>query len=198
MKLTIPGAMAVLDSGEVCVDGVIGPGHVSAVTGSGVWSFLPSKYGIPIAICGFESLDLLTGICALLDMIEHGECRLVNTYARAVKPGGNLLAQKTVEEVFSIVNAEWRGFGVLPASGLELRANYSRFDAVLRFGLERVPSRSHPLCRCGDVLRAVCEPHECPAFGLACTPGKPLGPCMVSAEGACAAYWTYGESTSSI
>jgi hydrogenase expression/formation protein HypD len=195
-KLTPPATLAILDSGEVALDGVIGPGHVTTVIGSDAWCFLPDDYGMPCAIAGFEPLDLLRAILALVTMAEAGDPRVDNTYARSVRAGGNPSAQQAIERVFEVADAEWRGFGTIPRSGLQLRDVYGRFDAGHRFPIEIAPAREPPGCRCGDVLRGVLLPPECPLFAKTCTPQSPIGPCMVSAEGACAAYYRYGERPS--
>ncbi|MFA6234800.1 MAG: hydrogenase formation protein HypD [Bacteroidota bacterium] len=191
MKLTIPGARALLSMGEIKVDGVIGPGHVSSIIGSDAWRFLPYEYGIPVAISGFETLDLLAATDALLRMIEEGKPDLVNCYSRIVKPGGNQKAWSAVQQVFETRTASWRGFGDIPASGLRVREEFAHFDADRRFDIHIEPAAEHPACRCGEVLRGVATPPECKVFGTVCTPEHPLGPCMVSSEGSCAAYFHY-------
>ncbi len=191
-KLTPPATRAILDAGEVALDGIIGPGHVTTVIGSDAWHFLPQRYAIPVAVAGFEPLDILRTVLALVEMVEEGRPRVVNTYARSVRPEGNVAALKVLEQVFEVADVEWRGFGVVPASGLRLRDSYARFDAALVFPVDVVPARDPPGCRCGEILRGVLLPTECPLFGRACTPQSPIGPCMVSAEGACAAYFRYG------
>ena len=195
-KLTPPATLAILDAGEVALDGVIGPGHVTTVIGADAWRFLPEKYGIPCAVAGFEPLDLLRAILALVTMAEEDDPRVDNTYIRSVRRAGNPSAQQALERVFKVADAEWRGFGTVPQSGLQVRDEYKRFDAGRRFSVEVAPAREPPGCRCGDVLRGVLLPVECPLFAKACTPQKPIGPCMVSAEGACAAYYRYGERPS--
>jgi hydrogenase expression/formation protein HypD len=195
-KLTPPATVAILDAGDVALDGVIGPGHVTTVIGSDAWCFLPEDYGMPCAVAGFEPLDLLRAILALVMMAEDGDPGVDNTYARSVKAGGNPSAQRAIERVFEVAAAEWRGFGTIPQSGLQLRDTYGRFDASRLFSVEVPPAHEPPGCRCGDVLRGVLLPPECPLFARACTPQSPIGPCMVSAEGACAAYYRYGERPS--
>jgi hydrogenase expression/formation protein HypD len=191
MKLTTPGARALLDAGEVRIDGVIGPGHVSSIIGADAWRFLPEEHRIPVAIAGFEPLDLLASIDALLRMHERGEASIVNEYTRIVKPGGNEKAWGAVLETFTVNDASWRGFGVLPASGLRVREEYAEFDAERRFDLDVPATVEHHACRCGDVLRGLIEPPACAVFAAGCTPEHPLGPCMVSSEGSCAAYYNY-------
>jgi len=191
-KLTPPATHAILKAGEVALDGIIGPGHVTTVIGSDAWRFLPEDYGIPCAVAGFEPLDILRAVLALVEMAEEGRPDVANTYARSVRPEGNVAAQQAMEQVFEVADAEWRGLGTIPASGLQLRETYARFDAACAFPLEVPPAREPPGCRCGDVLRGVLLPTECSLFAQVCTPQSPIGPCMVSAEGACAAYYRYG------
>lgn len=191
-KLTPPATRAILDAGEVALDGIIGPGHVTTVIGAKAWRFLPEEYGIPCAVAGFEPLDVLQAILALVEMAEDGRPAVVNAYRRSVTHGGNRLAQEAMARVFQVVEASWRGFGPIPESGLDLRPEYARFDARQAFPMEAPPAREPPGCRCGEVLRGVLFPDECPLFGRACTPQSPVGPCMVSAEGACAAYYRFG------
>jgi len=191
-KLTPPATRAILDAGEVALDGIIGPGHVTTIIGSMAWDFLPREYGIPCAIAGFEPVDLLRAVLALVEMVEEGRPAVANTYARSVTPEGNRLAQQAMEQVFEVAEAQWRGFGPIPQSGLRLRAEYARFDAARAFPQEIAEAREHPACRCGQVLRGVARPTDCPLFGRVCTPQNPVGPCMVSAEGACAAHFQFG------
>jgi hydrogenase expression/formation protein HypD len=190
-KLTPPATRAILDSGQVALEGVIGPGHVTTIIGSDAWRFLPREYGIPFAVAGFEPLDILRAVLSLVSMVEEGRAEVDNAYPRSVRPEGNVAARQALERVFEIGDAEWRGFGTIPASGLRVREAYAGFDAGGAFQVEVPPSREPPGCRCGDVLRGVLLPPECPLFARACTPRGPVGPCMVSAEGACAAYYRY-------
>ncbi|MBR9976621.1 MAG: hydrogenase formation protein HypD [Bacteroidetes bacterium] len=198
MKLTIPGAKALLGAGDVHVDAVIGPGHVASIIGSDAWRFLPEDYGIPVAISGFETLDLLMATDALLRMIEEKSPDLVNAYSRIVRPEGNRKAWGMVEQVFDTRDTSWRGFGVLPDSGLALRESFSEFDADIRFNISIEESAEHPACRCGEVLRGVVTPLDCNVFGTSCTPESPLGPCMVSSEGSCAAYYHYQRVSTAV
>lgn len=192
-KLTPPATRAILDAGEVHLSGIIGPGHVTTVIGLEAWRFLPQKYGVPCAIAGFEPLDILRAILALVEMVETGKPDVANTYPRSVRPQGNPVALNATERVFEVAEAEWRGIGTLPASGLRLREEYAPYDAARAFPVEVAPAREPPGCRCGDVLRGALKPTECPLFARVCTPQNPVGPCMVSAEGACAAYYQYGR-----
>ncbi len=190
-KLTPPATRAILDSGEVVLDGIIGPGHVTAIIGSDAWRFLPDEYGIPCAIGGFEPVDILRAVLVLVERIEEGRAEVDNAYSRTVTAEGNTAAQAVLQQVFYVGEAQWRGFGPIPASGLFLRDEYAAFDAARTFPVEVEPARENPACRCGEILRGVIRPTECPLFGRVCTPSNPVGPCMVSAEGACAAYYQY-------
>jgi len=191
-KLTPPATRAILNAGEVALDGIIGPGHVTTIIGADAWRFLPDDHGIPCAIAGFEPLDILRAVLALVEMAEEGRPGVANAYARSVRPEGNVVACQTLGRVFEVADTEWRGFGTVPASGLRLREAYARFDAARVFPMEVPPTREPPGCRCGEVLRGVLLPTECSLFAQVCTPQSPIGPCMVSAEGACAAYYQYG------
>ena len=193
-KLTPPATRAILDAGEVQLSGIIGPGHVTSIIGARAWKFLPAEYGMPCAISGFEPLDILQAVAALVDMVMTGEAAVRNEYARGVRQDGNAVAQDLLKRVFQVVGAEWRGLGLVPASGLALREEYRSFDALVRFPVEVEPGEEPRGCRCGDVLRGLIAPTECPLFGRVCTQDNPVGPCMVSGEGACAAFLQYGES----
>lgn len=193
-KLTPPATRAILDDGEVAVNGIIGPGHVTTIIGADAWGFLPSDYGVPVAIAGFEPLDILRAVADLVDMIEDGQPAVSNTYARSVTPQGNLAAQEIMDRVFQVSAAQWRGLGAVPASGLSFRPEFASFDAGRIFDVDPGPTREHKGCRCGDVLRGTLAPPECPLFAKTCTPARPIGPCMVSGEGACAAYYQFGLS----
>ncbi|MFQ6618391.1 MAG: hydrogenase formation protein HypD, partial [Fidelibacterota bacterium] len=182
MKLTVPVMKALLNLGEVKIDGVIGPGHVSTVIGSNAWNFLPDDFGIPCVVSGFEPLDILRSVEILVQLIEGGEARVENEYTRSVKSEGNLLALKQMYEVFETAESDWRGFGVIPQSGLRVRAEYGKFDAERNFKIELDPPREIKGCRCGEVLRGVLSPDRCALFGKVCTPETPSGPCMVSSE----------------
>ncbi len=193
-KLTPPATRAILDAGEVKLSGIIGPGHVTTIIGAKGWGFLPHDYDMPCAIAGFEPLDILQAVYALVEMIENDAPAVHNAYGRSVSAAGNLVAQQMMEDVFQIDTAEWRGLGAVPNSGLSLREEYAAFDAARRFPVTVAPSQEPKGCRCGDILRGVATPAECPLFGRICTPANPIGPCMVSSEGACAAYMQYGKA----
>ncbi len=190
-KLTPPAMRAILDAGEIKLDGILGPGHVSTVIGSNAWGFLPHEYAIPCAVSGFEPLDILSAVAALVRAIVTQTPEVVNAYGRGVRPQGNPTAQAMLTRVFELSAARWRGFGEIPRSGLVLKEPLAHRDAARRFPLEITSAEEPPGCRCGDVLRGVLLPPECPLFAQVCSPRAPIGPCMVSAEGACAAYYKY-------
>jgi len=192
-KLTLPAVRAILTSDAVRIDGVIGPGHVATITGWRAWGILPDEFGVPCAIAGFEPLDLLQAIAQLVEMVEQGRPQVTNAYARSVRADGNPAALDAMQQVFAPVEADWRGLGRLPDSGLALRDAYAHRDAARAFPLQVDPPVEPRGCGCGDVLRGVLNPPDCPLFGAACTPAHPVGPCMVSAEGACAAHYRYAE-----
>jgi hydrogenase expression/formation protein HypD len=172
------------------LDGLIGPGHVAVVTGAAPFDRLARALRIPIVVAGFEPLDLLHAVRHLLRLIAEGRSEAVNAYPRAVSDAGNALAQALVEQVFEPRDAfEWRGLGVLPRSALRPRAAYAAHDAERRFDLPCPTVSDPPACRCAAVLRGVETPSQCRLFGTACTPAHPIGPCMVSSEGACAAQY---------
>ena len=192
-KLTPPATRAILDAGEVALSGIIGPGHVTTIIGADAWRFLPTEYGVPVAVAGFEPLDILRAVADLVEMIEDGRPAMTNSYARSVTAEGNRAAMQVMDRVFEISTADWRGLGEVPASGLSIRAEFAAYDADLHFQVDPGPTREHEGCLCGDVLRGTVTPPECPLFATVCTPLRPVGPCMVSAEGACAAYYQYGR-----
>ncbi|MEJ2209929.1 MAG: hydrogenase formation protein HypD, partial [Anaerolineae bacterium] len=195
-KLTPPATRAILDAGDVSLNGVIGPGHVTTIIGADAWRFLPEEYGVPVAVAGFEPLDILRAVSDLVEMAESGRPAVSNSYARSVTRQGNPTALAVMDRVFETAAATWRGLGPVPASGLAIRPTFARFDAGRLFDVDPGPTREHRGCLCGDVLRGTVLPPECPLFGRACTPARPIGPCMVSAEGACAAYYQFGEGLS--
>ena len=195
-KLTPPATRAILDAGDVAVHGIIGPGHVTTIIGADAWSFLPSQYRVPVAIAGFEPLDLLRSVADLVDMVEDKKPAVSNVYARSVTRQGNRAAQDIMHRVFQVSAADWRGLGPVPDSGLGFRPEFAPFDAGHIFEVDPGPTQQHKGCRCGDVLRGTLTPPECPLFGRACTPARPIGPCMVSGEGACAAYFQFGQEDS--
>ena len=190
-KLTPPATRAILDSGESSLDGIIGPGHVTTIIGARAWEFLPRDYGLSCVIAGFEPLDILQGIYTLVERIEAEEPQVDNVYSRSVSPEGNKVALECMYRVFKVCTTDWRGIGAVPASGLRLRERYRQFDARERFEVDPGPSLDPPGCLCGEVIRGVSTPPECKSYGKVCTPHHPVGPCMVSSEGTCAAYYLY-------
>ena len=192
-KLLPPAMDALLSSGELDVSGFICPGHVSMVIGTASYELVAAKYHTPCVVVGFEPLDILQGIYMLVSQIEVGEARVEIQYRRAVAPEGNPNALKTLYGVFEPCNAPWRGLGVIPKSGLALREAYRSFDADALFDLEVPDSPEPPGCKCGDILRGVKTPIECKLFQHVCTPENPVGPCMVSSEGTCAAHYKYSQ-----
>ena len=191
---TMPVALrALLASGEVRVSGLLCPGHVTTIIGAAAYDFIPQEFGIPCAVTGFEPLDMLLGIEAILRQLHEGRARVDNVYTRAVQVQPNPRAQALLAEVFAPCDAEWRGLGTIPGSGVRIRDRYARYDARTRFPeiWERLTPAPPSPCRCGEVLRGVLRPKECPLFHQACTPSQPIGPCMVSSEGACAAAYRY-------
>lgn len=194
---TMPKALhALLASGEVKVSGLLLPGHVTTIIGAEAYNFIPTEFQIPCAVTGFEPLDILLGVESILGQMQDGRAVVDNAYSRAVKIPANPLARSLLQEIFEPVDAAWRGLGVIPGSGVKIRAQFAQFDAAVRFRevMAAVPPPRPTGCRCGEVLRGVLPPPECRLFGKACTPSEPLGPCMVSSEGACAAAFRYGES----
>jgi hydrogenase expression/formation protein HypD len=188
-KLIPPAMMALLDS-DVHVDGFICPGHVSVVIGSDAYRPV-ARRGKSCVVAGFEPVDVLAAVQMLLRQLTEGRSEVEVEYVRAVHPGGNRKAQEVLARVFRVADARWRGLGVIPRSGYELAAEFAEFDAAKRFEVERPESKEPAGCRCGDVLRGAIDPPECPLFGNACTPRRPVGSCMVSSEGACQAWYRY-------
>ena len=189
----MPPAMEALIDADVKIDGYIGPGHVSVMTGRGIYQFIPEKYGLGVVVSGFEPTDILQTILMLVKQFEEKRPAVEIQYTRAVKPEGNLQAQKMIDEVFEPRDDWWRGLGVLKKSGLKVREKYSDFDAEVCFEVEVEPTRHDKACICGEVLKGIAKPFECKLFGKACTPFDPVGPCMVSSEGACHAYYRYNH-----
>ncbi|PWB94155.1 hydrogenase formation protein HypD [Methylosinus sporium] len=191
-----PAAMqAILDTDNgVEIEGFVGPAHVSTVIGSAPYRRFASDYHKPVVIAGFEPLDVLQAILMLLRQINEGRCEIENQYRRAVTESGNAKAIDEVAEIFDLREAfEWRGLGEIPHSALKLREAYADYDAERRFAMETKPARDNPACECGAILRGQKRPQDCKLFGVACTPETPMGSCMVSSEGSCAAYWAYGR-----
>jgi hydrogenase expression/formation protein HypD len=191
----VPPAMeAILGAPGNRVQGFLAAGHVCTVMGYWEYEPIAAKYHVPIVVTGFEPLDLVQGIYMALKALEEGRIGVENQYARAVTREGNVPAQKLVQQVFQVTDRKWRGIGNIPRSGYRLRDEFAAFDAELRFDVAAIAAQESPLCIAGEILRGLKKPHDCSAFGKQCTPEHPLGAPMVSAEGACAAYYQYGQS----
>lgn len=184
-----------IDEGEhINLDGFIGPAHVSIIIGSNAYKKIALQYQKPIVISGFEPLDVMHSIFMLIQMINAGKCGIENQYTRAVIPKGNMKSQQVVAETLELREQfEWRGLGMIPYSAMKIRKDYAAFDAEIRFPLIIPEGKEHKACECGAVLRGVKKPTDCKLFAKVCTPENPLGSCMVSSEGACAAYYAYGR-----
>lgn len=193
-KTTAAALRAIADDPKTRIDGFILPGHVSTITGADPYRFLVDEFGIPGVITGFEPVDILEGIEMLARMVVEGRPSIENAYRRGVSADGNPVARALSEQVFEPCDAIWRGLGELPASGLRIRSAYAAFDAARRFPVDIEPTVEPAGCRCGDVLRGRIAPAACPLFGRACSPEHPVGPCMVSSEGSCAAHFRYREA----
>ena len=179
---------------SLAIDGVIGPAHVSTVIGSNPYNFVADEYKKPVVISGFEPLDVLQSILMLVRQLNENRVEIENEFTRAVTPEGNLKAQRIVEETLTLRHEfEWRGLGFIPNSGLQIREEYEHLDAEKRFHLSKSEGRENKACECPAVLRGVKTPEQCKLFGTVCTPENPIGACMVSSEGACAAYYSYGR-----
>jgi hydrogenase expression/formation protein HypD len=190
-KVCPPIMKAILDLGEVRLDGIICPGHVSSVIGSRPYRFLAADYSIACAVSGFEPVDILLAVNSLVEQIENDRPKVDIAYRRGVRPEGNPAALDLMKIVFKIGEADWRGIGVVPESGLVLRQEFEKYDADKHFKVNIEPAREPGGCICGSILRGVSTPLECKLFGKTCTPEHPVGPCMVSSEGSCATYYHY-------
>ena len=180
--------------GNVRIDGFVGPAHVSTVVGTHPFAAAAERFHKPVVIAGFEPLDVMQAILMLVRQINEGRAEVENQYVRAVTAAGNTIAQDAVARVFELREAfEWRGLGVVPESALKVRERYAAFDAERRFAMETPTAADNPGCECGAILRGQKKPLDCRLFGTVCTPDTPMGSCMVSSEGACAAHWTYGR-----
>ncbi len=191
-KLVPPALKFLLNDAQVKVDGFLLPGHVAVVIGAEAFNFLSTEFKIPSAIGGFEAEEILLALVSILEQIDSGRVEVSNDYKSVVKASGNLSAKKILAQVYEVAEVEWRGMGKIPASGLKMRKEFSAFDIeqVEPITIERVEKKS--ACRCGEVLRGVINPTQCPLFGKACKPLHAVGPCMVSVEGVCAAWFKYG------
>lgn len=189
----MPPAMKAVVKGGTRVNGFICPGHVSVITGSRIFEFLPGQFGIGCVISGFEPVDILFSVLMLVRQVNRREPTVEVQYSRAVKPEGNIKAIKLMEQVFRLTDEWWRGFGIIPESGLQLKQRYEFFDARKLVPVNVEESEDEGACICGEILRGVSTPGMCPLFGTGCTPSDPAGACMVSAEGACFAYFKYRD-----
>ena len=190
----VPPIKAILDSPDLRLDGFLGPGHVSTVVGNRPYRFVPEVYGKPLVTAGFEPLDILAAVEMLLAQIREGRCCVENQYTRVVRDEGNPRALAVLGEVFELrPHFEWRGLGFISQSALKLRPEFEAWDAEVRFEVPGVRVADPKACQCGEVLKGVIKPWECKVFGTACTPQTPIGTCMVSSEGACAAYYNFGR-----
>lgn len=192
-KLVIPAMRALLSAGDVPIDGFLCPGHVSVVIGAAAYQSITEQYKKPCVVAGFEPRNMLEGIAHLCRQIAEGRACVENVYPAAVQDEGNAVAREMVNRVFTPADETWRAMGVIPQSGLALREEFRRFDAREALGVSLGPDVCPPGCRCGDVIQGKLDPNRCALFGKACTPLQPVGPCMVSSEGACAAWYKYGR-----
>ncbi len=193
LKLTPPAMKALLDLGEIKLNGIICPGHVTTIIGTHPYEAYARQYGVACVVAGFEPVDILQAVEMLVRQIESGHPGVEIAYTRGVKPEGNLKALELMYNVFDTIGASWRGIGAIPESGLRLKEKYARFDADLQFEVELPPVKEPAGCCCGEILRGVIRPADCKLFRVACSPENPIGPCMVSPEGSCAAYYQYGD-----
>ena len=190
----VPPIKAILESPDLRLDGFLGPGHVSTVVGNRPYRFVPEVYCKPIVVAGFEPLDILASVAMLLTQLREGRCEVENQYSRVVAEEGNPAALALMAQVFALrPHFEWRGLGFIAQSALKLSDAYAEFDAELRWSMPGVRVADPKACQCGEVLKGVLKPWECKVFGTACTPETPIGTCMVSPEGACAAYYNFGR-----
>jgi hydrogenase expression/formation protein HypD len=190
----IPAIRAILDSPDLRLDGFIGPGHVSTVIGTRPYAFIARDYRRPLVVSGFEPLDVLQSVYMILRQLAAGRAEVENQYTRVVREDGNPLALEAIAETMELrTTFEWRGLGFISQSALKLRNTFADWDAELRFDVPGVRVADPKACQCGEVLKGVIKPWECKVFGTACTPERPIGTCMVSSEGACAAYYNYGR-----
>jgi len=191
-KIMPPAMEALIDEG-VKLDGDIAPGHVSTITGIGIYENIPRKFGLGCVVSGFEPVDLLKAILMLVKQIESNDPKVEIAYTRVVKPEGNIKAQQMLEEVFELRDDWWRGLGVLPKSGMKIREKYVDFDAEVQIPVEVEPTREDKGCICGEILKGLKTPKDCKLFAKVCTPNNPVGACMVSHEGSCHAYYKYNR-----
>jgi hydrogenase expression/formation protein HypD len=191
--LVPPMITALLESPGNRVQAFLGPGHVCTVMGTGEYEPIARDYRVPIVVTGFEPLDLLEGVLRTVAQLEAGRAEVENQYGRAVRSEGNPQSKKLIDDVFEVCDRKWRGIGLVPSSGFRLRAEYRDHDAERLFEVDTIETQESTVCISGEILKGQKKPHDCPAFGKQCTPQSPLGATMVSSEGACAAYYSYGR-----
>jgi hydrogenase expression/formation protein HypD len=188
-----PALKALLADKDLKIDAFLCPAHVSAIIGSDAYSPFSGPGGVPCVIAGFEPLDILLGIEGIISQLVNSESKVENQYSRVVRSEGNIKARNLMEKYLQTVNARWRGLGLVPSSGMALRSEFKPFDAEQKFGISVQQGREAPGCLCGDVIKGKLKPTSCPLFATGCTPDHPIGPCMVSSEGSCAAYYKYSR-----
>ena len=191
-KLVPPALKFLLGDAAVKVDGFLLPGHVAVVIGAQAFNFLAEEFRVPSAVAGFEAEEILTALVSLLEQIDDGRAEVVNDYRAVVRAEGNVAAKKILAQVYEVADVEWRGIGLIPSSGLRMREEFAAFDIERVEPVEVKRAEKKSACRCGEVLRGVINPTACPLFGKACQPLHAVGPCMVSVEGVCAAWFKYG------
>ena len=191
--LVPPALEAILSAPDNRVDGFLGPGHVCAVMGYSEYEPISARFRVPIVVTGFEPIDILHGVLMTLQQLEEGRATVENQYSRILDRTGNLPAQNLIRKVFAVGDRKWRGIGSIPQSGYHLRPEFASHDAETIFDVAEIATLEPTICISGEILRGIKKPHDCPAFGSLCTPQHPLGATMVSAEGACAAYYAYGR-----
>ena len=192
-KLVVPAMRALLSGKNHNINAFLCPGHVSVIIGYGAFAEIVEDFGRPCVVAGFEPVQIIEGLCEICRQLSAGKAKLKSIYSAVVTEKGNTAAQQTIDECFEPVDGYWRGLGKIEKSTLKLRDKYSRFDAFERFNITETPGEERKGCRCGEVLCGLIEPPECGLFGQNCTPQEPVGPCMVSSEGACAAWFKYGQ-----
>jgi len=193
-----PALKAVLDMGEIKIDGLIQPGHVSTIIGTKPYEFISKDYKVPQVVSGFEPLDLLMGVWMLVEQIQHGTATVQNEYSRAVNEDGNIKAKKVIDEVFESGDKKWRGFSVIQKSSLEIKKRFDDYNARKKYedeleDLKNKEFKEPKGCKCGELLRGLLSPKDCPLFGKQCKPDSPIGPCMVSIEGSCNIEYRYSK-----
>ena len=190
----VPAMEALFENPDLQLDGFVGPGHVSMVIGTEPYEIIAKKYHKPLVVAGFEPLDVLQALWMVLQQLAEGRCAIENQYTRLVQNSGNAIALQAMNQVFEVREQfEWRGLGDIPQSCLKMRPEYADFDAEVKFPVSYQAVADHKACQCGEILKGVLKPWQCKVFGTACTPENPIGACMVSSEGACAAYYKYGR-----